>query len=271
MPRRLAKIYTVPVCVQIGPRLQKAQPLAAASLPRENVRNGRKADVAERRKRRSVTLLTRAAAQLPSEYSSAGGSHDQASRRVYNAAVREHLPSRGPEQGGEKRSRQCTNENQDAPHVAKLNDIAPASNSSKADVRGMSVAGGKRTFRRRQIIRPACCSRIRNEWKEDIAAYTFSGMDRTPEAILEEVLSSIQRLSGRRLADGADKLVGAEHGLTGSDSILLLQALEEVYGIDLRPFADARSVKKKGWFLTHKLWGDATARELADYIAAQAP
>lgn len=88
------------------------------------------------------------------------------------------------------------------------------------------------------------------------------------EAILEHVLSILQHLGGRRLSDGADKLIGAEHGITGWDSIDLLEGLEEVYGIDLRPFADARATRRKGWFRTYTVSGDATARELADHIAS---
>ena len=88
------------------------------------------------------------------------------------------------------------------------------------------------------------------------------------DAILEHVLVSIHRLSGRRLSDGADKLIGAEHGVTGWDSIDLLEDMEEVYGIDLQPFAESRATERKGWFRTYKVDGDATPRELAEQIAS---
>lgn len=91
------------------------------------------------------------------------------------------------------------------------------------------------------------------------------------EAILEHVLSLLHALGGRRLNDGADKLIGAEHGVTGWDSIYLLEDLEKAYGVDLRPFADARVTQRKGWFRTYTVPGDATARELAQYIARAKP
>jgi hypothetical protein len=93
-------------------------------------------------------------------------------------------------------------------------------------------------------------------------------MDRSPEAILETVLATIHRLSGRRLEGGADKMIGAEHHLDGWDSIDLLEQLEKAYGVDLAPFAEARASTRKGWFRTYKVPGDATPRELADYIAS---
>jgi hypothetical protein len=93
-------------------------------------------------------------------------------------------------------------------------------------------------------------------------------MDRSPEAILEAVLATIHRLSGRRLEAGADKLIGADHRVEGWDSIDLLEELEKVYGVDLAPFADAQATTRKGWFRTYKVPGDATPRELAEYIAS---
>ncbi|HYJ31105.1 MAG TPA: hypothetical protein VEW25_12285 [Allosphingosinicella sp.] len=93
-------------------------------------------------------------------------------------------------------------------------------------------------------------------------------MDRSPDAVLNDVLAVIERLCGRRLPDGADKLIGADHGLTGWDSILLLEDLEKAYSIDLRPFADSRATIRKGWFSKLKIAGDATPRELAAHIAA---
>ena len=89
-----------------------------------------------------------------------------------------------------------------------------------------------------------------------------------PDVFLEHVLVTIHRLSGRRLSDGADKLIGAEHGVTGWDSRDLLEDMEEAYGIDLQPFAESRATERRGWFCTHKVSGDATPRELADQIVS---
>ncbi len=93
-------------------------------------------------------------------------------------------------------------------------------------------------------------------------------MDSSPDFVLDHVLTLAHQLSGRRLSNGADKLLGAEHGVTGWDSIELLERLESAYGVDLRPFADARATTRKGWFRTHKISGDATPKELADHISA---
>lgn len=93
-------------------------------------------------------------------------------------------------------------------------------------------------------------------------------MANSSDAILQHVLTSVHRLSGRRLPVGGDKLIGAEHGVTGWDSIDLLEEMEQAYGVDLRPFAEARATERKGWFRNHKVSGDATPRELADHIAA---
>jgi hypothetical protein len=93
-------------------------------------------------------------------------------------------------------------------------------------------------------------------------------MDAAPNAILKHVLKLIHHQSGRRIPDGADKLIGADHGVTGWDSIELLERLEEEYGVDLGPFMDARATKRKGWFGTYTIGGDVTARELADHIAS---
>ena len=91
-------------------------------------------------------------------------------------------------------------------------------------------------------------------------------MDASIDPILEYVLGLLNELGGRRLSDGADVLVGAQHGVTGRDSIMLLERLEEAYGIDLRPFAEARATRRKGWFRTYTVPGDVTARELAEHI-----
>jgi hypothetical protein len=93
-------------------------------------------------------------------------------------------------------------------------------------------------------------------------------MDQPPDAVLDYVLAVIARVSGRRLPDGADKLIGAHHGVTGWDSIWLLEDLEKAYSIELRPFADSRATPRKGWFRERKLAGDATPRELAAHITA---
>jgi hypothetical protein len=92
-------------------------------------------------------------------------------------------------------------------------------------------------------------------------------MERTLDAILEHVLSLLEKYGGKRVPAGAEKLMGAEHGVTGWDSIYVLEDLEQAYGVDLRPFADARATKRKGWFRTHTISGDATPRELAEHIA----
>lgn len=91
------------------------------------------------------------------------------------------------------------------------------------------------------------------------------------DAILEHVLVTIHRLSGRRLSNGADKLIGAEHGVTGWDSIDLLVDMEEAYGVDLQPFAESRATERKDWLRTYKVNGDATPRELAPQIASLLP
>jgi hypothetical protein len=93
-------------------------------------------------------------------------------------------------------------------------------------------------------------------------------VEAAPDAILEHVLKLVHELSGRRFPDGANKLISAEHGVTGWDSIELLERLERDYDVDLRPFADARATTRKGWFRTYTIGGDATARELADHIAS---
>lgn len=93
-------------------------------------------------------------------------------------------------------------------------------------------------------------------------------MPESSQAIFDHVLSLVQRFGARRVGEGADKLIGADHGVTGSDSIELLEALEQTYGIDLRSFGDARATRRKGWFGTRTMWGDATVRALADYIAS---
>jgi hypothetical protein len=100
-----------------------------------------------------------------------------------------------------------------------------------------------------------------------ISVYTVQ-VDLAPDAILEHLLDLLPEYSGCRLPDGADKLIGAEHGVTGWDCIELLEQVEEEYGVDLRPFVDARSTKRKGWFRTYTIGGDATPRELATHIAS---
>jgi len=40
-------------------------------------------------------------------------------------------------------------------------------------------------------------------------------VDSAPDAILEHVLKLEHEQSGRRVQDGADKLIAAEHGATG--------------------------------------------------------
>src|SRR5688572_20576702 len=92
-------------------------------------------------------------------------------------------------------------------------------------------------------------------------------MNDSADAILEHILALVHQLAGRRLADGADKLLGAEHGVTGWDSIELLERLEEAYAVDLRPFADARATQRKGWVRTYTVAGDAMPRELAEHMA----
>ena len=92
-------------------------------------------------------------------------------------------------------------------------------------------------------------------------------MNPSRDVILEHVLTLARELGGRRLPDGADRLLGAEHGVTGWDSIILLERLEDAYRIDLRPFANSRSTERKGWINTYCVPGDATARELADHVA----
>ena len=67
-----------------------------------------------------------------------------------------------------------------------------------------------------------------------------------PETILNSVLEVVLEFGGLSSADAADKLLGADHGITGWDSIELMETLEETYGIDLRPFADARATTKRG-------------------------
>ena len=89
-----------------------------------------------------------------------------------------------------------------------------------------------------------------------------------PETILSRVLAIVQEFGGLSSAEAADKLLGADHGITGWDSIELMETLEESYGIDLRPFADERATTKRGWFRARTIAGDATPRELADHIAA---
>jgi len=93
-------------------------------------------------------------------------------------------------------------------------------------------------------------------------------MRQRPEAILEAVLEIVHRLSGRPLESGADKLIGGEHRLDTWDSIELMEELERPYGVDLAPFAEARATTRKGWFRTYKVPGDATPREIADYISS---
>jgi hypothetical protein len=88
------------------------------------------------------------------------------------------------------------------------------------------------------------------------------------EVILEHVLRLANEQSGRRLPDGADKLLGADHRVTGLDGIELLERLESDFAVDLRPFANARATTRKGWFRTRTVSGDATPRELAEHIAS---
>lgn len=94
-------------------------------------------------------------------------------------------------------------------------------------------------------------------------------MEQSRDAILQHVLVLLHQLGGRRLREGADLLAGADHGVTGLDSIDLLEQLELAYGVDLRPFAEARATTRRGWFRTYTVPGDATAREIADYIASR--
>ena len=81
-------------------------------------------------------------------------------------------------------------------------------------------------------------------------------------------MAIIERLSAQRLEGGADKLIGADHGLTGWDGIDLLEELEEQFTVDLRPFMEARATTQKGWFRTKVVFGDATPRELAKHISS---
>lgn len=113
---------------------------------------------------------------------------------------------------------------------------------------------------------------VRSGWNAVIAVMRFRSLIRrmtpSPDDILEHVLSRVHRFSGSRLADGADKLIGAEHSVYGWDSIDLLEDLERHYGVDLRPFANSRAITRKGWFRTYTVAGDATPRELAREIAS---
>lgn len=93
-------------------------------------------------------------------------------------------------------------------------------------------------------------------------------MSEAPATILEYILTAVQRVGGKRLQGGADKLIGADHGVTGWDSIELIEELEERFKLDLRPFIDARSTTRKGWFRTRTVFGDATPRELAEHVAS---
>ena len=100
-----------------------------------------------------------------------------------------------------------------------------------------------------------------------LASYLIR-MEHCADPILGHILDLIKRLSGRRLENGADKLIGAEHGVYSWDSIDLLDDLEEAYGIDLAPFAEARATTRQGWFRKHRIPGDATPREVAEHIAS---
>ena len=92
-------------------------------------------------------------------------------------------------------------------------------------------------------------------------------MDAAPDAVLHQVLQVADEFAGRRTAGDADKLIGGDYGITGWDSIEFLERLEEHYGVDLRPFVDARATVRKGWFRTRTIFGDATPRELAEHIS----
>lgn len=70
-------------------------------------------------------------------------------------------------------------------------------------------------------------------------------MDQSPDVFLNYVLAVIEQLGGRRLPNGADKLIGADHGLTGWDSIWLLEDLQKAYSVDLRQFADKRAYTER--------------------------
>ena len=93
-------------------------------------------------------------------------------------------------------------------------------------------------------------------------------MNQDADAILDHVLDLLFKYGGRRFPDGADRLVGTQHGVTGWDNIDLLEEIEKAYGVDLAPFVEGRAILKKGWFRTYRVPGDATARELANHIAA---
>ena len=70
------------------------------------------------------------------------------------------------------------------------------------------------------------------------------------------------------IPDGADRLIGAEHGINGWDTIDLVEAIERHYDVDLQPFFDARATERKGWFRTVKMVSDTTPRELAQEVAS---
>lgn len=88
----------------------------------------------------------------------------------------------------------------------------------------------------------------------------------TTDTVLSHVLALLNYIGGIKEAGAADQGIVGELRITGSDGIDLLEMLEEDYGIDLRPFIDARTERRKGRFRTYSVTRDTTPRELAAEI-----
>jgi hypothetical protein len=87
-----------------------------------------------------------------------------------------------------------------------------------------------------------------------------------------DVLELMKRISGRSQIL-LDQLVGEQVGIYGTDSVILLNELEKMYGIDLSPMVERHTrILPLSWW-DHVLWrrqgksvADLTVGELIDYV-----
>jgi hypothetical protein len=97
------------------------------------------------------------------------------------------------------------------------------------------------------------------------------------EHVTEQVLTTLREFLPRTTPLDRDKLIGAGLGITGWDSIDLIERLEHDFQLDLRPLVDANTVHLKPRLIDRLLGrehgppdADVTVGQLIDYIAQHA-
>lgn len=68
-------------------------------------------------------------------------------------------------------------------------------------------------------------------------------------SVEETVLSILRSFVGTRVAIDRQKLIGRELGISGGDSVELLDELEEKFGVDLNPLVEKATLHlEPSWF-----------------------